>query len=561
MLNFGVMRQLIIFATLLLVASCDTTIIRYECPRQVTVSPLQSIKFWPIDCQTYNEKEVCGINPKCWCQPWECDDTIPAQLTDVSGSYKLRLYNEADQVVGEIPFDETEVVGVNSFPVLSSFNNGASGTVAWVTGAAPKVTFTGNGQESKSLEKTNILKAGRYRITYQSSITSTVQIISNGFGLNKPLRFYKNGVVVAANNLSSGSSTIDFTLTQDVDKVGFSFISPLVGGNGTSAEIISFTMEPVQVVFNSSFVPNEFDICDEKIQARIVSYGGFEEIEIDALSTWVNVNTGSGPSWTPGANPSVSISSPVNAASDELSGGAVAPYMGTFSFDYDLDLSGGVGASGVDLWVILYKAGVVVGTDNRGLTSSDGNKTGSIEVTSTDTPDEVRIRMEINVGSINVDVNSFAPSPLSESTEIYKSDCLDIRAHHDCTELMTYKNNRNYDGLVFGAGSPETLFYMRVPMVFFHERGIEEDLVSEDNTQTTHISGKDVEQRQMELDYMPYYMHHRIRKILKMQTVIIDNLAWTKEASYDIQEGNKRYPLKKAECWLTKKTSIVRSIL
>lgn len=559
MLNFGVMRQIIIFATLLLVASCDTTILRYECPRQVTVSPLQPIKFWPIDCLTYNEKEVCGINPKCWCRPFNCDDEISAQITDVAGNYKLRIYDENDAVITEIPFVATENVGVNVFPELSSMVNEGTGA-DWSIDDTPTVHFFAVPQQSKILAKSVILPAGDYRWSYSAEMGALVELASNG-PFSKPLRFYKNGVVVKYVEVSNGADVVDFNLPEGIDKVGFVFTNPPSSSSSAVARILSADLRQVQTVYNTSFVPSDLGICEEKIQARIVSYGGFEEIEIDPLSTWVNINTGSGPAWTPGANPSVSISSPLNAVSDELSGGAVAPYMGTFSFDYDLDLSGGVAPSGVDLWVVLYKAGVVVGTTNRGLTSSDGNKTGSIEVTSTDTPDEVRLRMEINVGSINVDINSFVPSALSESTEVYKSDCLDIREHHECTELMTYKNNRNYDGLVFNSGSPETIFYMRIAMVFFHERGIEEDLVSEDNTQTTHISGKDVEQRLMETDYMPYYEHHRIRKILKMQTVIIDNLAWTKEASYDIQEGNKRYPLKKAECWLTKKTSIVRSIL
>ena len=49
----------------------------------MTISNANPIQFWVNGKLTYNEQEVCGINPACFCQPFNCDDEIKIQVTEI----------------------------------------------------------------------------------------------------------------------------------------------------------------------------------------------------------------------------------------------------------------------------------------------------------------------------------------------------------------------------------------------------------------------------------------------------------------------------------------------
>lgn len=550
------MRTIAILA-LFLVASCDTTIIK-ECPRKVTVSPLQPVKFWPVDCQTYNEKEVCGINPKCWCQPFECDDPIQAQFLDDPGSFVLKVFGEDDEEITSIDFDSVADDDSEGAPIvfdLSSFANediiGVPGAIAWTLGSGPSINLT-PGQTSKRLKKSVALAAGTYKIRYSASISPSINSANSVF---EPLHFLNGSdVEIESVPITNGVHDVEVTLPSDAASMHFRFVSGDAGNGTAKINRLKFIPIGFSQIYSASFIPSEEGICDQKIKLGIYRTEG-NLIELNSLASWINKNTG-GTAWTTGSStPSINI--PGLDITDELSTTAVAVGSGAGNYSFDYDLTATVLSAGMYMFVKCYKSGVSIGTQTVFIVSN--SQAGSVLVACSDEPDEVTIKIfHDGPGATLVTINNFEPSP---EVQVYKSDCLDIREHHDCTGMIQYKNNRNYNGLAFNQGSPDTTFNIRIPMVFFHERGQEEDLVSEDNQQTIHLSGKDVEQRRMDTDYMPYYMHHRLRKILKMQTIFIDETFWTKEASYDIQEGRKDYPLKRAECWLTKKTSIVRSIL
>lgn len=67
------------------------------------------VQFWLADCETFNEKEVSGINRACWCQPWQCDDEIIIQFTEADDSspspeFSLLLKNSSDEILSSIVF-------------------------------------------------------------------------------------------------------------------------------------------------------------------------------------------------------------------------------------------------------------------------------------------------------------------------------------------------------------------------------------------------------------------------------------------------------------------------
>lgn len=146
-------------------------------------------------------------------------------------------------------------------------------------------------------------------------------------------------------------------------------------------------------------------------------------------------------------------------------------------------------------------------------------------------------------------------------TTIAKSDCLDIRESHENTILATYYNHRNFAGLVYQNASPQPEFKLRIPAIFYHQRFPEEDEVMELSSSLISLNSDIKRQRLLDVDYAPYYFHEKIKLILKHQFVTIYNKEWVKEEIYEITEGDRRWPIKKAKCWISEKEFVHRNVL
>lgn len=127
--------------------------------------------------------------------------------------------------------------------------------------------------------------------------------------------------------------------------------------------------------------------------------------------------------------------------------------------------------------------------------------------------------------------------------------------------LITYSNHINVFGLVYSDISPDVQFNLRIPAIFYHQRFPEEDEVMELTDQLVTLNGSMRRQRLLDTDYLPYYMHEKIKLALKHQYVQIYNKFWTKQESYDIQDGNRMHPEKKAKCWISETEYMQRSVL
>lgn len=170
---------------------------------------------------------------------------------------------------------------------------------------------------------------------------------------------------------------------------------------------------------------------------------------------------------------------------------------------------------------------------------------------------------------------SFIPSELSPSLcdqkvrfLVYDNDLEDFIAHSDChqitsstpnTILAEYYNHLNVFGLYYQDFEPK--FYLRIPAIFFHQRFPEEEEVIELTSELVTVNGSMRRQRLLDTDYLPYYFHEKIKLMLKHQYVKIFNKLWAKQDSYEIQDGNRMYPEKKAKCWLSEKEYLQRNVL
>lgn len=170
--------------------------------------------------------------------------------------------------------------------------------------------------------------------------------------------------------------------------------------------------------------------------------------------------------------------------------------------------------------------------------------------------------------------NSFYPSVYSlyddqiqlkifrGANEIFKSDCIHCKAEWEETLLITYSNARNFASLNYSNVSPDPEFYIRVPAVFNEERFPEEDEVLElSNSQAVQLNSQVKAQRELSIGPMPFYMHRKLKLILKHQFVEIAGQSWVKEEEYEMKAGNKRNLLRQASCWLTEKDYIIRNVL
>lgn len=146
--------------------------------------------------------------------------------------------------------------------------------------------------------------------------------------------------------------------------------------------------------------------------------------------------------------------------------------------------------------------------------------------------------------------------------ELFKSDCLHVKQAWDETVVVIYSNARNFASLNYSDVSPDPEFFIRIPAVFNEERFPEEQETLElSNSREIQLNGQVKAQRELSIGPVPFYMHRKLKLILKHQFVEIDCQPWVKEEEYEIKAGNKRNLLRQASCWLTEKDYIIRNVL
>lgn len=154
--------------------------------------------------------------------------------------------------------------------------------------------------------------------------------------------------------------------------------------------------------------------------------------------------------------------------------------------------------------------------------------------------------------------------------EIAKSDYVEFSNNLECTQVFKYRNQRNFAGINYAdlvtdtSPAEDEYFYIRIPAVFFHERQQgESEALELSNSKYISINGVLRQQKLLELDYMPYYMHKKIQLILMHQYLedVETSTRWTKQENYEVPEGNKRYPLKMAKVWLTERDFVARNVV
>lgn len=328
-------------------------------------------------------------------------------------------------------------------------------------------------------------------------------------------------------------------------------------------------------IYDISFLPEDYGICDQEIQLfitnandstrgnEIVTNPGFEVG--GALSPWESV-AGPNINWAQQGGTDISLA----RAEASFSGGA----QQTDVLGQDLTEQT-AGYYYLTLRTILSTSGSVLATVNaynngvlvQEILSEAYNNTAATDfeylIYITGTFDRIEIIANRNgSGTLLFGVSTGSLKRQTFSGELARTDCLSIKSTQKETVLITYSDNKNFASLNYSLVSPDPEFSIRVPAVFFHERFPEESEVIElSNSRSIQLNAQVKAQRKLELGSMPYYMHRKLKLILKHQFVTIDDQDWVQSETYEVIEGNRRYPLKKAAVWLDEKDYIMRNIL
>lgn len=149
------------------------------------------------------------------------------------------------------------------------------------------------------------------------------------------------------------------------------------------------------------------------------------------------------------------------------------------------------------------------------------------------------------------------------TNELFKSDCLHVKSEWKETQLITYSSNRNFASIDYSQVSPDPEFYLRIPSVFFQERFPQErEVIELSNSRSIQLNAQVKAQRLLKVKDMPAYMHRKLLLVLSHQFVTIGNQDWVKEEDYElVPSSNPRWPLQKAQVWLSEKDYIMRSVL
>lgn len=232
----------------------------------MTLSNALPVQFWLEDDETYNEKQVCGVEQHCWCQPWNCNTELPLQFQeDEDIEYSLDILDEDDNILETLPFEQNQIFTddyFNSYP-LSGFTNEAGSGTDWTTGANPTVSISGILANSDYLTETITgIPAGDYIIRLGFDVNSILYTLT--------INFYKDSVLVGTTAFSvvdpnGGVTNQRVTLSDAPDTIKLRLSS--VSGSKTIT-LYSLVMNRNGYYHSLAFTPSDY--CDQKVKFKIM---------------------------------------------------------------------------------------------------------------------------------------------------------------------------------------------------------------------------------------------------------------------------------------------------
>lgn len=552
----------------LIFISCKEKEVNPEFCMAIKISDANPIQFWLNGVPSYNTKSEAGIDHVCFYQPWNLEDEIKIQVSDSNllKRYSLLILNSEDIILHSLPF---------------LFEDGVH-----------TVTFIGDDLSISGKVKFKITENGTLTTPQVGSITDRIWS-ANAFG---------NGVFVAVcqtgtgNRAATSTDGLTWTLrTTPQDNIW----SGIAFGNGV---FVAVATDGTNRVMTS---PDGITWTVRSITASAwyhVAYGNGRFVAV-SLDGRIAYSTDNGVNWTLATAPtfpwySVAYGDGIWVAVDGNSGNIVR------STDNGLNWTTVFGNIAWDFRTVAYGAGYFVtfglkSSVGTGLRSTDGVTWTEFSVINNRQFRSVTFGNGLFVAVTNVIgagefyqyssdaiswtelsnlndrqwqsicfgidrfsvvgldlfvTNKASTIPITLAIDVAYSDLVDFQDLHCDTRLIEYSNGIDYAGLVYTGLESVPTFGIRIKSKFYEERWPEENESEPDGAGNVDKLTSTVKtQRNLETDVMPPYMHKKLKLILQHNSLYIDNRAWVKEESYEVNKIDDDYPFFTGSVFLTQK--------
>lgn len=171
----------------------------------------------------------------------------------------------------------------------------------------------------------------------------------------------------------------------------------------------------------------------------------------------------------------------------------------------------------------------------------------------------------VEVNGANIEITIVPGDVVDQNSTLYKSDCIDIKEEHPCTNLITYYNASDFAGIPYAGASPAIQMKIRIESRFLHEQFPREDKVVELSTREFLRTYTRIESKKLfEMGYMPFYMWKKLNLIFAHDFVMIEDEYWVLQNGDPVtieENGRKDYPLHRGAALLTEKDFVKRNLL
>lgn len=279
--------NLAIFA--LSLVACDDTI-SINCQGSnvsLLISPAAPIEFWPTNCNSFNENEICGVFPRCYCVPWECDDEIKIPAVDYTSDdlYSLAILDSDGNETDRVEFVQQELIYHQETDELEDFTNVGNGTVNWTISNNPSLVMTAGlgSKTSKIIAPENLLPMQPgvlYRIAFNATLDNQAgQFVT--VLLDQDDNIIDNDV----NSLGGVAGTFDF-ISEFIAPLGCVkfgwYVTRVTLGGEPNLDLTMNSYSVSRVVYNhlATVIPSDLNICDEQIRFKIYNVTASPDEEV-----------------------------------------------------------------------------------------------------------------------------------------------------------------------------------------------------------------------------------------------------------------------------------------
>jgi len=382
--------------------------------------------------------------------------------------------------------------------------------------------------------------------------TDEIVIYKNCFNMTipkgNPIKFWLNGEESFNEKIVSGMQQQCFyqqfeendTIgVQVLDDTGKNYSLKLFDKDDVLLAVVPFT--ETSGVYEIAFLLSTYNINDKYIKFKIYEgdinaiYSGWSS----PLSTWSLVS------------PIFITTLPNNFSSHLLRIPFNVLNGDTVNYSFNLNIiDGGNGAGATTKVIVQLSAGGAPSADLDEFINLDlGEQVISGAITATADRDHFWIAVlaeTSNSYARDIEVTDVDTG----GNEIANSDLFNI-GDDDDTVLIQYGDKTNYAEIDYTA---EQIYSLRLAGRFVKERTQEEnesDQTSDGAVEKLSSTLKD--QKLLEIEYAPPYIHKLMKRVLNHNTIYIDGEYWVKEENYEARDVSNSQPLQPATCWLTQK--------